>query len=122
MTGGIVTVLGDTGVNFGAGMTGGFAYVLDESGTFTGRVNPELVEVLTLAGRAVLLEHLRGILNTHFLETGSQRAERLMVAFRRTLCRHVQAGQAEDLGCRDPARPSRHLAAGNPGRGVLREG
>ena len=81
MTGGIVTVLGDTGVNFGAGMTGGFAYVLDESGTFTGRVNPELVEVLTLAGRAVLLEHLRGILNSHFLETGSQRAERLMVAF-----------------------------------------
>ena len=81
MTGGIVTVLGDTGVNFGAGMTGGFAYVLDESGTFTGRVNPELVEVLTLAGRAVLLEHLRGILNSHFLETGSQRAERLMTAF-----------------------------------------
>ncbi len=81
MTGGIVTVLGDTGVNFGAGMTGGFAYVLDESGAFTGRVNPELVEVLTLAGRAVLLEHLRGILNTHFLETGSQRAERLMTAF-----------------------------------------
>ncbi|STI81455.1 glutamate synthase subunit alpha [Escherichia coli] len=34
MTGGIVCILGKTGVNFGAGMTGGFAYVLDESGDF----------------------------------------------------------------------------------------
>ena len=50
MTGGIVTVLGETGVNFGAGMTGGFAYVLDEKGAFTARVNPELVEVLSLDG------------------------------------------------------------------------
>ncbi|MDI8752039.1 hypothetical protein MJH54_31805, partial [Salmonella enterica subsp. enterica serovar Montevideo] len=37
---------GKTGVNFGAGMTGGFAYVLDEDGEFRKRVNPELVEVL----------------------------------------------------------------------------
>ena len=34
MTGGIVTILGETGVNFGAGMTGGFAYVLDENEDF----------------------------------------------------------------------------------------
>ena len=34
MTGGVVVVLGRTGVNFGAGMTGGFAYVLDEKRTF----------------------------------------------------------------------------------------
>jgi glutamate synthase (NADPH/NADH) large chain len=81
MTGGIVTVLGATGVNFGAGMTGGFAYVLDESGAFTARVNPEMVEVLTLEGRAVLQEHLRGIVNAHFLETGSIRAERILSGF-----------------------------------------
>jgi len=81
MTGGIVTVLGATGVNFGAGMTGGFAYVLDESGAFTARVNPELVEVLTLDGRSVLQEHLRGIVNAHFLETGSVRAERILSGF-----------------------------------------
>jgi glutamate synthase (NADPH/NADH) large chain len=81
MTGGIVTVLGATGVNFGAGMTGGFAYVLDESGAFAARVNPELVEVLTLEGRAVLQEHLRGIVNAHFLETGSVRAERILSGF-----------------------------------------
>ena len=81
MTGGIVTILGETGVNFGAGMTGGFAYVLDEKGAFSARVNPELVEILSLEGRAVLQEHLRGIINSHFLETGSARAERLLSGF-----------------------------------------
>ncbi len=81
MTGGIVTILGETGVNFGAGMTGGFAYVLDQYGTFASRVNPELVDILTLEGRAVLQEHLRGIINAHFLETGSEWAERLLTGF-----------------------------------------
>ncbi|MDK9708843.1 MAG: glutamate synthase large subunit [Desulforhopalus sp.] len=81
MTGGVVTILGETGVNFGAGMTGGFAYVLDEKGAFAARVNPELVEVLSLEGRAVLQEHLRGIINNHLLETGSARAERILSGF-----------------------------------------
>jgi glutamate synthase (NADPH/NADH) large chain len=81
MTGGIVTIIGETGVNFGAGMTGGFAYVLDESGALTSRVNPELVEILSLEGRSVLQEHLRGIIDAHFQETGSARAERILVAF-----------------------------------------
>ncbi|SDO49842.1 glutamate synthase large subunit [Desulforhopalus singaporensis] len=81
MTGGIVTVLGETGVNFGAGMTGGFAYVLDESGAFASRVNQELVEVLELGNRAVLREHLRAIVNRHFEETGSLRAERILAGF-----------------------------------------
>jgi glutamate synthase (NADPH/NADH) large chain len=81
MTGGIVTILGETGVNFGAGMTGGFAYVLDESGALGSRLNPELVEMITLEDRAVLQEHLRGIINAHFLETGSEWAERLLTGF-----------------------------------------
>jgi glutamate synthase (NADPH) large chain len=81
MTGGIVTVLGETGVNFGAGMTGGFAYVLDEFGTLASRLNPELVDGITLEDQAVLREHLRGMINAHFLETGSERAERLLTGF-----------------------------------------
>lgn len=81
MTGGIVTILGATGVNFGAGMTGGFAYVLDEAGALTSRVNPELVEVLSLGGRVILQEHLRGIINRHMEETGSRRAERILSGF-----------------------------------------
>ncbi|BHH84703.1 glutamate synthase large subunit [Desulforhopalus sp. 52FAK] len=81
MTGGVVTILGPTGVNFGAGMTGGFAYILDESGTLESRVNPELVEVLTLDGRAVLQEHLRSIIHRHEEETGSRKAERILTGF-----------------------------------------
>lgn len=81
MTGGIVTILGDTGVNFGAGMTGGFAYILDESGSFESRVNTELIEVLNLENRAVLQEHLRGIISGHYQETGSTRAERILTGF-----------------------------------------
>lgn len=45
MTGGVVAVLGDTGYNFGAGMTGGFAYVLDMDRTFADKYNRELVEI-----------------------------------------------------------------------------
>lgn len=81
MTGGIVTILGSTGVNFGAGMTGGFAYILDEAETLESRVNPELVEVLSLEGRAKLHEHLRGIITRHMEETGSRRAERILSGF-----------------------------------------
>ncbi len=81
MTGGIVTILGETGVNFGAGMTGGFAYVLDESGTLASKMNPELVDINTLENQAVLQEHLRGIIDAHFQETGSERAERILTGF-----------------------------------------
>ena len=45
MTGGAVCVLGRTGVNFGAGFTGGFAYVLDEDGTFKTRCNMAMVDL-----------------------------------------------------------------------------
>ncbi|MGB3221590.1 MAG: glutamate synthase large subunit [Desulforhopalus sp.] len=81
MTGGVVTILGETGVNFGAGMTGGFAYVLDEFGALQSRLNPELVDLVTLEDKAVLQEHLRGMINAHFMETGSERAERLLTGF-----------------------------------------
>jgi len=81
MTGGIVTVLGETGINFGAGMTGGFSYVLDENSTFATKINGELIELLSLDGRTVLIEHLRGILNRHFEETGSSRAEEILEGF-----------------------------------------
>lgn len=78
MTGGIVCILGKTGVNFGAGMTGGFAYVLDESGDFRKRVNPELVEVLSVDALAIHEEHLRGLITEHVQHTGSQRGEEIL--------------------------------------------
>ena len=62
-------------------MTGGFAYILDETESLESRVNPELVDVLNLDGRGVLQEHLRGIINRHMEETGSRRAERILSGF-----------------------------------------
>ncbi len=81
MIGGIVTILGETGVNFGAGMTGGFAYVLDLKNQLEGRTNPELVEVLPLGKLAIYQEHLRGIISRHYDETGSSLAERILDDF-----------------------------------------
>lgn len=75
MTGGVVTILGKTGINFGAGMTGGFAYVFDEFDDFSEKVNPELVDVLPVIDFNLLREHLRGIVSAHLNETGSERAE-----------------------------------------------
>ncbi|WP_258576557.1 glutamate synthase large subunit [Candidatus Pantoea persica] len=78
MTSGIVCVLGRTGVNFGAGMTGGFAYVLNEDGEFRKRVNPELVEVLNVDELAIHEEHLRGLITEHVQHTGSSRGEEIL--------------------------------------------
>ncbi|MEE4243504.1 MAG: glutamate synthase large subunit [Desulfopila sp.] len=81
MTGGVVTILGQTGVNFGAGMTGGFAYVLDLEDHLEKRTNTELVEVLSLAKLAIFQEHLRGVISRHHRETGSSFAEILLDDF-----------------------------------------
>ncbi|NUU66957.1 glutamate synthase large subunit [Enterobacteriaceae bacterium BIT-l23] len=78
MTGGVVCILGKTGVNFGAGMTGGFAYVLDDDGEFRKRVNPELVEVLQVDELPIHEEHLRGLITEHVQHTGSSRAEAIL--------------------------------------------
>lgn len=78
MTGGIVCILGRTGINFGAGMTGGFAYVLDEDGEFRKRVNAELVEVLGMADLAIHEEHLRGMITEHVRLTASGRGEAIL--------------------------------------------
>lgn len=87
MTGGIVAILGRTGVNFGAGMTGGFAYVLDEAGDFAGRVNPELVEALSLDKLPIHQEHLRGLIDQHFELTGSCRAQEILADFEQWICK-----------------------------------
>ena len=81
MTAGVVTILGPIGINFGAGMTGGFAYILDENDVVTQRTNPEHVEVLTISDQPVLLEHLRGIIAAHYKATGSSHAQRILAGF-----------------------------------------
>ena len=81
MTGGIVTILGQVGVNFGAGMTGGFAYVLDEQDDLAIRLNNESIEMLAIDKLNIHQEHLRGIISQHLDETGSLRAEEILANF-----------------------------------------
>ncbi|BCR23039.1 glutamate synthase large subunit [Aquipseudomonas alcaligenes] len=73
MTGGFVCVLGKTGVNFGSGMTGGFAYVLDLDNSFVDRVNHELVEIQRISNEAMeaYRSHLREVLVEYVAETSS---------------------------------------------------
>ncbi|WP_373098945.1 MULTISPECIES: glutamate synthase large subunit [Pasteurellaceae] len=89
MTGGVVTVLGKTGINFGAGMTGGFAYVLDTDGKFRGRINPELVEGLSIADLPTHQEHLRGLISRHVELTRSAIGERILADWDNYMTRFV---------------------------------
>jgi glutamate synthase (NADPH/NADH) large chain len=73
MTGGRVVVLGRTGRNFAAGMSGGVAFVLDLD---EGRVNQELVELAPVTGDAA--EELEHLVRRHLEETGSTVAEELL--------------------------------------------
>ena len=58
MTGGSVVALGPTGCNFAAGMSGGIAYVLDETGSFESHLNKEMVELEEIVANAALIERL----------------------------------------------------------------
>jgi glutamate synthase (NADPH/NADH) large chain len=79
MTGGAVCVLGRTGVNFGAGFTGGFAYVLDLERNFVDRYNHELIDISRFhpEGMQSHVQHLEGLLQRHFIETRSDWAQEI---------------------------------------------
>ncbi len=83
MTGGLITVLGETGYNFGAGMTGGFAYVLDEKNRFVDQYNHELVEIHRISSEQMepYRNHLRGVIEEHVTETGSEWAQHIVDNF-----------------------------------------
>ncbi|GAB5452289.1 MAG: glutamate synthase large subunit [Halioglobus sp.] len=83
MTGGTVTVLGPTGVNFGAGMTGGFAYVLDQDRSFIDKYNSELVEIHRVNPEYMepYRYHLRSTIVEFVEETGSAWGEELLSRF-----------------------------------------
>ncbi|NCJ08551.1 glutamate synthase subunit alpha [Synechococcales cyanobacterium C] len=73
MTGGTLVVLGPTGRNVGAGMTGGLAYFLDEDGRFPTLVNPEIVQIQRVT-TDVGAQHLRALIQAHAERTGSVKA------------------------------------------------
>jgi glutamate synthase (NADPH/NADH) large chain/glutamate synthase (ferredoxin) len=77
MTGGRVVVLGTTGRNFAAGMSGGLAFVLDEDGTFAGRVNPAMRDQLEPLDEGDAIE-VRALVAEHAERTGSPVAQRVL--------------------------------------------
>ena len=81
MTGGKVLVLGPTGVNFGAGMTGGVAYVLDESGDFDLKCNLDSIDLASVAANSDDEGELLSLLKEHIARTSSPRASRILDAW-----------------------------------------
>ncbi|MGF7153938.1 glutamate synthase large subunit [Novosphingobium gossypii] len=116
MTGGVVMVLGKTGRNFAAGMSGGLAYVYDEAGEFEKLVNPSMVDLVKVSaeadeeegtgrpqqrtvsvrdlGMGDMLRHdadrIRILLERHHLHTGSKRARALLDDWSNTLGKFVK--------------------------------
>jgi glutamate synthase domain-containing protein 3 len=86
MTGGRVIVLGRTGRNFGAGMSGGFAYVLDETGDFESRCNPAVVDDIEDLG-ADDAAYVAGMMEEHVKRTGSVKAKELLADWENTVQR-----------------------------------
>jgi glutamate synthase (ferredoxin) len=76
MTGGTAVILGQTGTNFGAGMSGGIAYVLDEDGRFASRVNPETIDLDPLDSEDI--ETLQRLVRKHFQYTRSAKADEVL--------------------------------------------
>jgi glutamate synthase domain-containing protein 3 len=76
MTGGVVVVLGATGRNFAAGMSGGLAFVLDQDGTFAGRVNGAMVDVDPPDDED--LETVRALVQEHVAHTRSRKGTEVL--------------------------------------------
>jgi glutamate synthase (NADPH/NADH) len=89
MTGGRVVVLGNTGRNFAAGMSGGIAYVLDIQQDFLSKLNTEMVEATALEDPEEIA-YVRGLIEDHHHYTGSELAARILVDFNRALPRFVK--------------------------------
>jgi glutamate synthase (NADPH/NADH) large chain len=101
MTGGVVVVLGRSGVNFGAGLTGGFAYVLDMDRDFVDLYNHELIDIhrITPESMEAHLHHLRSLIMTHVDLTGSEWGQTILEDYRTFLPRFwVVKPKAAELG------------------------
>ncbi len=88
MTGGRVVILGKTGRNFAAGMSGGVAYIYDRSGEFTEKCNPGMVELESISLRDE--KTIKGLLQNHFKYTHSPAAKQIMDDFKNEKRRFVK--------------------------------
>mgnify|MGYP002626980384 FL=1 len=84
MTGGCVVILGPTGKNFAAGMSGGVAYILDECHELYLKLNKELVTMEAVTAKYDAQE-LRALIERHVAETGSPRGKTILANWEETL-------------------------------------
>jgi glutamate synthase domain-containing protein 3 len=89
MTGRCAVILGSTGLNFGAGMSGGIAYVYDEQGNFDNQCNLDTLD-LELVDSPEDEAHLRGLLEKHLDYTGSPRAAQILSNWEESLPRFIK--------------------------------
>lgn len=89
MTGGKVVILGQTGRNFAAGMSGGVAYILDEVGDFPTRCNPQMVDLESVEDPEEIAD-LRQLIQRHAEYTGSHKAKQVLEHWDAMLPRFVR--------------------------------
>jgi glutamate synthase domain-containing protein 3 len=89
MTGGRVVVLGSTGRNFAAGMSGGVAYILDTDGSFSDKCNPDMVELEAVDVDEDIAE-LKGLIENHLHYTGSAVARQVLENWQASLPQFVK--------------------------------
>lgn len=89
MTGGRILILGSTGRNFAAGMSGGIAYILDIDQDFLSKLNTEMVEASGIEDPTEIA-FVRGLIEDHHHYTGSELAARILLDFNRALPRFVK--------------------------------
>ncbi|MEO0758127.1 MAG: glutamate synthase large subunit [Cyanobacteria bacterium J06648_16] len=89
MTGGKAVIIGPTGRNFAAGMSGGVAYVLDETGDFATRCNTEMVDLESLEDPEEIRE-LHDMIQSHVRLTGSAKGERVLADWSTSVTRFVK--------------------------------
>jgi glutamate synthase (NADPH) large chain len=119
MTGGLVVILGSTGRNFAAGMSGGLAYVFDEKGRFRDNCNLEMVTLERLSD-AEEIATLRALIEEHVTRTGSKKGQRLLSSWnasisqflkvfpnewRRVLVERAEAAQERKIALRSDREP-----------------
>ena len=89
MTGGRAVILGRTGRNFAAGMSGGIAYVLDRDGDFESRCNPDMVDLDPLEDADEIAE-VRGLIEEHLRHTNSDVAKGVLDDWTRSVAQFVK--------------------------------
>ena len=96
MTGGNIIILGDIGDNFGAGMTGGMAFIYDPENQFDKKVNPESV-VWQTPETKFWIEYLRKLIQEHAIETNSTISKKIVKNFENEINNFVQVCPKEML-------------------------